>query len=233
MTMQPTPIALLVEDEPQIRRFVRAALEDEGWQIFEAQTLQRGLIDCGTRKPNLVILDLGLPDGDGVDFILDVRKWSRVPIIVLSARVNEADKIKALDAGADDYLSKPFGVGELLARVRATLRRQHQPLADDDGLIRFGDVTLDLQARLVTKAQQPVHLTPTEYRLLTVLVANAGRVVTNPQLLKEVWGPSHSESGHYLRIYMGHLRQKLEDDPAQPKHLLTETAVGYRILLSQ
>jgi len=233
MTMQPTPIALLVEDEPQIRRFVRAALENEGWQIFEAETMQRGLIDCGTRKPNLVILDLGLPDGDGVDFILDVRKWSRVPIIVLSARVNETDKIKALDAGADDYLSKPFGVGELLARVRATLRRQHQPLAGDDGLIRFGDVTLDLQARLVTKAQQQVHLTPTEYRLLTVLVANAGRVVTNPQLLKEVWGPSHSESGHYLRIYMGHLRQKLEDDPAQPKHLLTETAVGYRILLSQ
>jgi two-component system KDP operon response regulator KdpE len=233
MTMQPTPVALLVEDEPQIRRFVRAALESEGWQIFEAPTMQRGLIDCGTRKPNLVILDLGLPDGDGVDFILDVRKWSRVPIIVLSARVNEADKIKALDAGADDYLSKPFGVGELLARVRATLRRQHQPLAGDDGLIRFGDVTLDLQARLVSKAQQLVHLTPTEYRLLTVLVANAGRVVTNPQLLKEVWGPSHSESGHYLRIYMGHLRQKLEDDPAQPKHLLTETAVGYRILLSQ
>lgn len=233
MTMQPTPVALLVEDEPQIRRFVRAALENEGWQIFEAETMQRGLIDCGTRKPNLVILDLGLPDGDGVDFILDVRKWSRVPIIVLSARVNETDKIKALDAGADDYLSKPFGVGELLARVRATLRRQHQPLAGDDGLIRFGDVTLDLQARLVTKAQQQVHLTPTEYRLLTVLVANAGRVVTNPQLLKEVWGPSHSESGHYLRIYMGHLRQKLEDDPAQPKHLLTETAVGYRILLSQ
>ncbi|WP_120237813.1 two-component system response regulator KdpE [Collimonas fungivorans] len=231
--MQPTPVALLVEDEPQIRRFVRAALESEGWQIFEAATMQRGLIDCGTRKPNLVILDLGLPDGDGIDFILDVRKWSRVPIIVLSARVNETDKIKALDAGADDYLSKPFGVGELLARVRATLRRQHQPLAGDDGLIRFGDVTLDLQARLVTKAQQQVHLTPTEYRLLSVLVANAGRVVTNPQLLKEVWGPSHSESGHYLRIYMGHLRQKLEDDPAQPKHLLTETAVGYRILLSQ
>jgi two-component system KDP operon response regulator KdpE len=232
MTMQPTPIALLVEDEPQIRRFVRTALESESWQVFEAETMQRGLIDCGTRKPNLVILDLGLPDGDGVDFILDVRKWSRVPIIVLSARVNETDKIKALDAGADDYLSKPFGVGELLARVRATLRRQHQPLAGDDGLIRFGDVTLDLQARLVTKAQQQVHLTPTEYRLLSVLVANAGRVVTNPQLLKEVWGPSHSESGHYLRIYMGHLRQKLEDDPAQPKYLLTETAVGYRILLS-
>lgn len=233
MTMQPTPIALLVEDEPQIRRFVRAALESEGWQIFEAASMQRGLIDCSTRQPNLVILDLGLPDGDGVDFILDVRKWSRVPIIVLSARVNEADKIRALDAGADDYLSKPFGVGELLARVRATLRRQHQALAGDDGLIRFGDVTLDLQARLVTKAQQQVHLTPTEYRLLTELVANAGRVVTNPQLLKQVWGPSHSESGHYLRIYMGRLRQKLEDDPAQPKYLQTETAIGYRILLSQ
>lgn len=232
MTMQATPLALLIEDEPQIRRFVRVALEAEDWQIVEAASMQRGLIDCGTRKPNLVILDLGLPDGDGVDFILDVRKWSPVPIIVLSARVNEADKIKALDAGADDYLSKPFGVGELLARVRATLRRQRQPLSGDDGLIRFGDVTLDLQARLVTKAQQQVHLTPTEYRLLTVLVANAGRVVTNPQLLKEVWGPSHSESGHYLRIYMGHLRQKLEDDPAQPKYLQTETAVGYRIFLS-
>ncbi|QRX83405.1 two-component system response regulator KdpE [Glaciimonas sp. PAMC28666] len=229
---QPQPIAILVEDEPQIRRFVRAALEDEGWQIHEADTLHRGLIDTGTRKPNLIILDLGLPDGDGIDFILDVRKWSKVPIIVLSARVSEIDKIKALDAGADDYLSKPFGVGELLARVRATLRRQHQPLGDADGLIRFGDVTLDLRARLVTKAQQQVHLTPTEYRLLTVLVANAGRVVTNPQLLREVWGPSHSESGHYLRIYMGHLRQKLEDDPAQPKYLLTETAVGYRIMLS-
>ncbi|MFC5474454.1 two-component system response regulator KdpE [Paraherbaspirillum soli] len=230
---QPTPIAILVEDEPQIRRFVRAALEGEGWQIFEAETMQRGLIDCGTRKPSLIILDLGLPDGDGVDFILDVRKWSTVPIIVLSARVSETDKIRALDAGADDYLGKPFGVGELLARVRATLRRQHQPLAGADGLIRFGDVTLDLQTRSLTKAQQPVHLTPTEYRLLSVLVANAGKVVTNPQLLKEVWGPSHSESGHYLRIYMGHLRHKLEDDPAQPKYLLTETAVGYRILLSQ
>lgn len=229
---QSQPVAILVEDEPQIRRFVRAALEDEGWQIHEADSMHRGLIDTGTRKPDLIILDLGLPDGDGVDFILDVRKWSKVPIIVLSARVSETDKIKALDAGADDYLSKPFGVGELLARVRATLRRQHQPLVDADGLIRFGDVTVDQRARLVTKAQQQVHLTPTEYRLLTVLVANAGRVVTNPQLLREVWGPSHSESGHYLRIYMGHLRQKLEDDPAQPKYLLTETAVGYRIMLS-
>lgn len=229
---EPIPIALLVEDEPHIRRFVRSAMEAEGWQVFEADTLQRGLIDAGTRKPDLIILDLGLPDGDGVDFILDVRKWSPVPIIVLSARVNEQDKIKALDAGADDYLSKPFGVGELLARVRATLRRQRQPATDADGAIQIGDVRVDLKARLVTKAQQPVHLTPIEYRLLTVLLNHSGRVVTNPQLLREVWGPSHQDSAHYLRIYMGRLRQKLENDPAQPKYFLTETAVGYRFLIS-
>jgi len=225
------PIALLVEDEPQIRRFVRAALEEEGWQVFESETIKRGLIDAGTRKPNLIVLDLGLPDGDGVDFILDVRKWSSVPIIVLSARVNESDKIKALDAGADDYLGKPFGVGELLARVRSTVRRHRRSPTDEQESIQFGDVKLDMKAHLVTKGSQMVHLTPTEYRLLTVLATNAGRVVTNPQLLREVWGPSHSESSHYLRIYMGHLRQKLEDDPAQPKYLLTETAVRYRLML--
>lgn len=225
------PLALLVEDEPQIRRFVRAALEEEGWQVFESETIKRGLIDAGTRKPNLIVLDLGLPDGDGVDFILDVRKWSSVPIIVLSARVNESDKIKALDAGADDYLGKPFGVGELLARVRSTVRRHRRSPTDEQESIQFGDVKLDMKAHLVTKGSQMVHLTPTEYRLLTVLATNAGRVVTNPQLLREVWGPSHSESSHYLRIYMGHLRQKLEDDPAQPKYLLTETAVGYRLML--
>lgn len=224
------PIALLVEDEPQIRRFVRAAMEEEGWQVYEAETLKRGLIDAGTRKPNLIILDLGLPDGDGMDFIADIREWSQIPIIVLSARVSEADKIKALDAGADDYLIKPFGVGELLARVRSTIRRHRRVDGDGGGSFQFGDVKVDLNARLVTKAGQMVHLTPTEYRLLSVLVTNAGRVVTNPQLLREVWGPSHSESGHYLRIYMGHLRQKLEADPAQPRYLLTETAVGYRLL---
>ena len=230
--MLDAPCALLVEDEPQIRRFVRAALEDEGWQVFESATLQRGLIDAGTRKPDLIVLDLGLPDGDGIDFVLDLRKWSTVPVIVLSARVNEADKIRALDAGADDYLTKPFGVGELLARVRATLRRQRQPAADLAGLIQFGDVAVDLQNRRVTRGGNNVHLTPTEYRLLAVLVANAGRVMTNPQLLRAVWGPSHAEDGHYLRIYMGHLRHKLEDDPAQPRYLLTETGVGYRLSTS-
>jgi two-component system KDP operon response regulator KdpE len=226
------PTALLVEDEPQIRRFVRAALEEEGWHVHESASMQRGLIDAGTRRPDLVILDLGLPDGDGNDFIADVRKWSNVPVIVLSARVDEAAKIRALDAGADDFLSKPFGVGELLARVRATLRRQRQPQADSAGRVQFGEVLVDLQKRNVTKRGEHVHLTPTEYRLLSVLVANAGRVMTAPQLLRAVWGPAQSDNSHYLRIYMGHLRHKLEDDPAQPQYLLTETAVGYRLQLN-
>jgi two-component system KDP operon response regulator KdpE len=195
--------------------------------------MQRGLIDAGTRQPDLVILDLGLPDGDGLDFIADLRRWSAVPVIVLSARAGESDKIKALDAGADDYLGKPFGVGELLARVRSTLRRQRQSATGGDGVLQFGDVRLDMKARLVTRGGAPVRLTPTEYRLLAVLATNAGRVVTSPQLLREVWGPSHAEDGHYVRVYMGHLRQKLEADPAQPRYLLTETAVGYRLLLPE
>ncbi len=227
-----TPVAVVIEDEPQIRRFVRAALEAEGWQVFEADTGKRGLTEAGTRKPDLLVLDLGLPDGDGLEVIRDVRGWSAVPIVVLSARADEADKIAALDAGADDYLTKPFGVGELLARVRANLRRPRAASADgtpDEPLFTFGDVAVDRQARLVRRAGAEVHLTPIEYRLLTVLMTNAGRVLTHRQLLREVWGPAHAGQNHYLRIYMGHLRQKLEADPAQPKHLLTETAVGYRL----
>lgn len=232
----PQPTAIVIEDEPQIRRFVRGALEAEGWQVHEAGTLRDGLAAAGTRQPDLLVLDLGLPDGDGLTLIRDVRGWSAVPIIVLSARSDEADKIAALDAGADDYLTKPFGTGELLARVRANLRR---PRAAGGGsgdevpeaLFRFGEVEFDRAARLVRRAGAEVHLTPTEYRLLSVLVANAGRVLTQRQLLREVWGPSHTQQSHYLRIYMGHLRQKLEADPAQPKHLLTETAVGYRLVV--
>ena len=238
----PAPIAVVIEDEPQIRRFVRAALEGEGWQVHEADTLQRGLTEAGTRKPDLLILDLGLPDGNGIDLIRDVRGWSGVPIVVLSARSDEADKIAALDAGADDYLTKPFGVGELLARVRANVRRPRVAAPDGaagsggaagdaDAVFRFGEVEVDRAARLVRRGGAEVHLTPIEYRLLLVLVTHAGRVLTHRQLLREVWGPSHADQSHYLRIYMGHLRQKLEVDPAQPKHFLTETAVGYRLVV--
>ena len=228
----PSPTAIVIEDEPQIRRFVRGALEAEGWQVYEAGTLREGLAAAGTRQPDLLVLDLGLPDGDGVSLIRDVRGWSAVPIIVLSARTDEADKIAALDAGADDYLTKPFGTGELLARVRANLRRPRTANGGEepDPVFHFGEVEVDRTARLVRRAGVEVHLTPTEYRLLSVLIANAGRVITQRQLLREVWGPSHGEQSHYLRIYMGHLRQKLETDPAQPRHLLTETAVGYRLV---
>ena len=221
-------VAVMVEDDPQIRRFVRLALEAEGWQVHVAETLRQGLTDCATRKPNLVIADLGLPDGDGVDLVRDVRGWSSVPIIVLSARTDEQQKIAALDAGADDYLTKPFGVAELLARVRAHVRRSKQSDEPDNVRFTFGAVRVDLAAHIVERAGSPVRLTPIEYRLLTTLISNAGRVVTQRQLLAEVWGPGYVERSHYLRIHMGHLRHKLERDPAQPVHLLTELGVGYR-----
>jgi two-component system, OmpR family, KDP operon response regulator KdpE len=228
----PLPTAILIEDERQIRRFVRTALEAEGWNVHEAETMRQGLTDAATRRPDLIILDLGLPDGDGVDFLRDLRGWSKVPVIVLSARVDEQDKITALDAGADDYLTKPFGVGELLARVRATSRRRLEAGADPGAgaVFTFGDVKIDLSLRTAHKGGAPIHLTPIEYRLLSLLIANAGKVLTHRQILREVWGPAHSEDGHYVRVYMGHLRQKLEDDPAQPRHILTETAVGYRLV---
>jgi len=226
------PVAILIEDERQIRRFVRTALEAEGWNVVEAETMRQGLADAGTRKPDLIILDLGLPDGDGMEFLRELRGWSKVPVIVLSARVDEQDKIEALDGGADDYLTKPFGVGELLARVRAASRRHQEAGAAPGAVFEFGDVKIDLSLRTVEKRGAQIHLTPTEYRLLTLLIANAGKVLTHRQILREVWGPSHSADGHYVRVYMGHLRQKLEDDPAQPKHILTETAVGYRLVQS-
>src|SRR5215831_7219803 len=223
-----SPTALLVEDERQIRRFVRTAMEAEAWHVVEAETLKQGLIDAGTRKPDLVILDLGLPDGNGIDFIQDLRSWSSMPIIVLSARVNESDKVTALDAGADDYLTKPFGIAELLARVRAAVRRQGAPATGNAGIYRFGDVEVDQINRRVRKAGADVHLTPIEYRLLTLLIGNAGKMLTHRYLLREVWGPSFVESNHYVRIYVGHLRGKLESEPAQPRYILTETGVGYR-----
>lgn len=228
--MESKRVAVLVEDDPQIRRFVRTALQSEGWQVHEAATLRDGLVEAGTRHPDIVVLDLGLPDGDGIDFIRQFRAWASTPVIVLSARADEPDKVAALDAGADDYLSKPFGVAELLARVRANLRRQ-QAGEGRESTFQFGDVRVDLSARIVTKAGAEVHLTPIEYRLLGVLIANAGRVLTHRQLLREVWGPAYVEHSHYLRVYMGHLRQKLEEDPAQPAHILTEVAVGYRLVL--
>ena len=225
-----SPSAVIVEDEPQIRRFVRSALEAEGWQVFEAGTLKQGLVEAGTRRPDLIVLDLGLPDGDGATYLQDLRSWSQTPVIVLSARSDEADKIAALDAGADDYLTKPFGVGELMARVRVAMRRAQSLGEAAAQVFRFGAVEIDLAARRVTRRGIEVHLTPIEYRLLGHLIANAGKVLTHRQLLKAVWGPSHVDSTHYLRVYMGNLRQKLEDEPAQPQHLLTETAVGYRLV---
>lgn len=209
---------------------MRHALEAEGFRVFEAGNLERGLIEAGTRKPDLVILDLGLPDGDGRDFIRALRGWSSMPIVVLSARVEEQDKVEALDAGADDYLSKPFGVAELLARVRVSLRRRGRAGEEQGPEARFGDVVVDMSKRRVSKGGQEVHLTQIEFRLLAVLLSHPGKVLTHRQLLREVWGPSHVEHGHYLRIYMGHLRQKLEDNPARPKHLITETGIGYRFV---
>jgi two-component system KDP operon response regulator KdpE len=233
--MRGTPIetpatVLIVEDEKEIRRFARHALEAEGYRVFEAENLQRGLIEAGTRKPDLIILDLGLPDGDGKDFIRDVRAWSDVPIVVLSARVEEHDKVDALDAGADDYLSKPFGVAELMARVRAALRRRARAGEQKGSVVCFGEVVVDLANRRVTKSGADVHLTQIEFRLLSVLMSYPEKVLTHRQLLREVWGPSHVEHSHYLRIYMGHLRQKLETDPARPEHFVTETGIGYRFV---
>ena len=220
---------LIVEDEAEIRRFVRLTLEADGYETFEAEGLQRGLIEAGSRRPDLVVLDLGLPDGDGVDLIRELRTWSAVPVIVLSARSGEADKIEALDAGADDYLVKPFGAGELLARVRAQLRR-HQQTPAGETTIRFGEISVDLVRRAVERNGELLHLTPIEYKLLTHLATQPDRVITHQQLLKAVWGPGHAEDTHYVRVHMANLRKKVEADASMPRHIVTEAGIGYRFV---
>lgn len=227
---RPAPVILLVEDEAGIRRFVRAALEAEGCTVREAGSLERSRMELANRRPDLLMLDLGLPDGDGLALLTELRQWSGMPVLVLSARSDEADKVGALDAGADDYLAKPFGVGELLARVRALLRRAMRPPQATSRIV-FGEVAVDLDQRTVTRAGQPVHLTPIEYRLLGLLIAAGGRTVTQRQLLAGAWGPNHVEHAHYLRVYMAGLRRKLESDPRLPAHILTEPGVGYRLVL--
>ncbi len=226
------PLVLMIEDDPQIRRFLRAALAAEDYQFHEALTAEEGIAQAAARQPDLVLLDLGLPDRDGLEVIRGIRLWSQMPIVVLSARGQEKDKIAALDLGADDYVAKPFAVGELLARIRAALRRA-APIAADgaDTVIRFGDVQADFEKRVITVSGEEVHLTPNEYKLLQVLLKHAGRVVTQRQLLNEVWGPQHTEQSQYLRVYVAQLRRKLERDPARPRHLQTEPGVGYRLTL--
>jgi two-component system, OmpR family, KDP operon response regulator KdpE len=224
------PLILVVEDDPQIRRFLRATLAAEDYQFHEAITAEEGIAQAAARQPDLVLLDLGLPDRDGLQVIREIRQWSQMPIVVVSARGQEKDKIAALDLGADDYVAKPFAVGELLARIRAALRRA-APVAHDgaDPVIRFGDVQADFEKRLILVGGQEVHLTPNEYKLLQVLIKHAGRVVTQRQLLNEVWGPQHTEQSQYLRVYVAQLRRKLERDPARPRYLQTEPGVGYRL----
>ncbi|MFO1310776.1 MAG: response regulator [Burkholderiales bacterium] len=220
---------LLVEDEPEIRQFLHASLGVEGYRVVESATGRRGTIDAGTHKPDLAIVDLALPDMDGVDVIRSIREWSLMPIIVLSARVNERSKIEALDAGANDYVTKPFAVGELLARIRAALRHAVR-MEPASAVLRLGDAEVDLERRTARRAGEAIHFTPIEFRLLSALARHAGLVATHRQLLTEVWGPTHAADTHYLRIYMKQLRDKLEPDPVQPRYLMTETGVGYRLL---
>ena len=227
---EPRTRILIIEDESEIRRFVRLTLEAEGHEVHEAEGVRRGLIEAGTRRPDLVVLDLGLPDGNGVDLIRDLRHWSQMPVIVLSARSSEAEKIAALDAGADDYLVKPFGAGELLARVRAQLRRYQQHTPAGDATIRFADVVVDLASRTVKRNGAALHLTPIEYRLLAHLAARPDRVITHQQLLNAVWGPGHAEDTHYVRVHMANLRKKVEAEPSMPKHFITEAGIGYRFI---
>jgi two-component system KDP operon response regulator KdpE len=227
---EPLPVILIVEDEPQMRRFLRAALESHDCRPVEAATAREGLAQASGRNPDVILLDLGLPDADGIDVTRTIRGWSRVPIIVLSARGREQDKIAALDAGADDYLTKPFGVGELMARLRVALRHAAQPeSAQATAVFTAGDLRVDLGRRQVWVRDAEIHLTPLQYKLLAALVRHAGQVLSHRRLLGEVWGPNVTEHTHYLRVYMAQLRHKIERDPARPRLLLTESGVGYRL----
>jgi two-component system KDP operon response regulator KdpE len=221
---------LLIEDEPEIRRFLRATLPQQGYQVVEATTGQDGLAQAASRNPDIILLDLGLPDLDGLAIIKQIREWAAIPIVVLTARDQEQVKIEALDLGADDYVTKPFGVNELLARMRVALRHAARPSGENgESVFRIGDLRVDLGRRQVFVSDKEVHLTPIEYKLLTTLVRYAGKVLTHRQLLKEVWGPLHVDEAHYLRVYMRQLRNKLEANPAHPRFLVTELGVGYRL----
>lgn len=226
----PDPVVVLIEDEPQIRRFLRATLTGQGYRLFEAATGADGLVEVSSRQPDVVIVDLGLPDMDGLEVIRRLREWTAVPIVVLSARGQERDKVTALDAGADDYVSKPFGAGELLARIRVALRHAAGASDEaDEAAFKVRELEVHPLRRQVFVGGREVHLTPIEYKLLTTLVRHAGKVVTHQQLLREVWGPAHTDQAHYVRVYMAHLRHKLEAEPARPRYLLTEPGVGYRL----
>jgi two-component system KDP operon response regulator KdpE len=225
---KPATVALVIDDEPQIRRLLRVTLESNGYTVIDAATGRDGLVQAAQARPEIILLDLGLPDMDGVAVLQRIREWSQVPVIVLSVRDREHDKIAALDAGADDYVTKPFGSGELLARLRTTLRRSQPAVAG--AIFRAGKVEVDLAARAVRKGGAEVKLTPTEYALLRLLVVHAGKVLTHRQLLTEVWGPNAVEQTQYLRVHVAHLREKLEEDPAQPHLIITEPAVGYRFM---
>ena len=228
--MTDAPLVLVVEDEPQMRRFLRATLETHSYRMIDASTGQQAIKEATTSAPDIVLLDLGLPDVDGVEIVERLREWTDVPIIIVSARDQEKEKIRALDAGADDYLTKPFGAGELLARMRVALRHANKRKdGNPDPVFKVDDLEVDLAKRLVSVGGRPVHLTPTEYKLLTVLIRADGNVVTHRQLLKEVWGASYAEQTHYLRVFMAQIRHKLESDAARPRYLLTEPGVGYRV----
>ncbi len=225
----PEPLVLVIEDEPQMLRFLRPALQGQGFRICEAMTGQEGIHQASTRSPDLVLLDLGLPDIDGFEVTRRLREWSQVPIIVISARGREDDKVAALDAGADDYVTKPFGVQELLARLRVALRRSSRMGSGETSRLTIGDLDVDLEKRRVLVGGKNVHLTPIEYKLLAELARNAGKVLTHSHLLRQVWGPGYAQQSHYLRVYMTQLRRKVEADPTRPRLLLTEPGVGYRL----